>query len=98
MSKIDKKAISQEIQRLFSLALNTDDTRLKKSAVKQAIQLSRSTRVKISRRYSLFICRKCLSVLSSPDAARIRVRKNRNWMLVIKCLSCGAIKRVPLEC
>lgn len=98
MSRVDKKLVSREIDRLFRIAFSTRDVQLKKSAVKQAILLSRSTRVKLPRKYSLFICRKCLSLLSSSDAARIRIRKNRNWLIVIKCLSCGTIKRIPLMC
>jgi RNase P subunit RPR2 len=97
MSRLDKKAVAKEIDRLFNLALSSDDEQLKRSAIRHAVMLSRSTRVRIPKKYSLFICRKCFSLLSSPKSARIRVRKNRNWLIVIRCLTCGAVKRIPLK-
>jgi RNase P subunit RPR2 len=97
MSRIDKKAVAKEIDRLFNLALSSEDELLKRSAIRHAVALSRSVRVKIPKKYSLFICRKCLSLLSSSKSARIRVRKNRNWQMVIRCLTCGSVKRIPLK-
>jgi len=97
MSRPDRKAIAREIDRLLNLALRTEDDQLKRSAVKHAVMLSRSVRLKIPRKYSLFICRKCFSLLSTSKNARIRVRRNRNRLIVIKCLSCGASKRIPIK-
>ncbi len=97
MSKLDKKAVAKEIDRLFNLALSSEDEQLKRSAIRHAVALSRSVRVRIPKKYSLLICRKCFSLLSSPKSARIRVRRNRNWLIVIRCLTCGAVKRIPLK-
>lgn len=97
MSKINKKIILREIDRLFNIALKTNDEYLKKSAIKHAIQLSRWTRVKFPRKYSLLLCGRCLSLLSSVDTARVRVRRDRNWQVIIRCIRCGEIKRVPLK-
>jgi RNase P subunit RPR2 len=97
MPRIDKKAVAKEIDRLFKLALSSEDELLKRSAIRHAVALSRSVRVRMPKKYSLFICRKCLSLLSSPNSARIRVRKNRNWQIVVRCFTCGAVKRIPLK-
>ncbi len=97
MSKFNKKTVAKEIDRLLNLALSSEDEQLKRSATKHAVMLSRSVRLRIPRKYSLFICRKCFSLLSSSKSARIRVKKNRNWLMVIRCLTCGAVKRIPLK-
>lgn len=86
-----------EVLRLLELALSTNDEELRSEAMAHAVRLSRSFRVKIPRRLSLLICRKCMTPYRF-DASRVRVRRGRAGLTVlVKCGSCGAVRRIPVK-
>jgi len=90
-------AAVDEVLRLIELALTTDDDVLKREALAQAVEMSRSFRVRIPRRLSLMICRKCMTVYRF-DGSRVRVRRGRaGLMIVLTCGNCGSVRRIPVK-
>ncbi|MEM0481300.1 MAG: ribonuclease P [Nitrososphaerota archaeon] len=86
-----------EVLRLLEIALSTADEALRREAMAHAVELSRSFRVRIPRRLSLLICRKCMTPYRF-DVSRVRVRRGRAGLTVtVTCGSCGAVRRIPLK-
>ncbi|MCS7142533.1 MAG: hypothetical protein NZ920_01875 [Aigarchaeota archaeon] len=92
--RVDK--IMTEVTRLLEIAMTTDDEVLMRSAVRHALSIAEKTGLRVPRRYSLYICRGCRSVMRASTGVRVRTRVERGGKLVIRCGVCGRIKRVPI--
>lgn len=90
--------VRAEIIRLLELALSTSDEVLKREAVSHAFELSKGFRVRIPRKYSLLICRKCLTPYRFEGVSRVRVRRGRGGKaVVVSCGVCGSVRRIPFR-
>lgn len=69
--------------------------KLAREAVLQAMRIARKARVRIPYRYRRLFCRKCGTPFLTHDAFRVRVRARRTTHVVITCLRCGHIRRIP---
>ncbi len=63
----------------------------------QARRLSKFLGVRIPREYKFFYCKKCKTFIFPGKTMKVRTRSTRESHIVIKCLKCGAIKRIPFK-
>ncbi len=89
----------QRIARLLTLAdlvygLNKE---LSRRYVLLATRIARRARVRIPDPWRLRICKRCLTILKPGVNCSIRIRPKRGKHIVIRCLECGHIIRVPIE-
>jgi ribonuclease P protein subunit RPR2 len=66
--------------------------------VAQALELSKSTRVRVPRRLKRWICRNCKAPLIPGVNASVRLRSQGGMSyVVVRCLWCGWIHRRPYK-
>lgn len=58
-----------------------------------ARRISMKSRVRIPRRWKIFICRGCKKLMVPGLNCRVRVQRRRNPHVVLTCLMCGHVKR-----
>ena len=89
----------QRIGILLSKARETikDDAELSKRYVYLARKIAMKAKVRIPRKWKLWICKKCNTYLLPGYNARVRIRENRMSHLIITCLNCGNQKRYYLR-
>lgn len=84
--------------RLLEIALRSSDEVLRREAMRHAVELSRSFRIKFPHEASLLICRKCMTPYRFESASRIRVRRGRAGLtVVLTCGACGSVRRIPVR-
>ena len=54
-------------------------------------------KVRIPRNLKLLVCRKCKGLMVPGFTCRVRLRQHRESHLVLTCLKCGGVKRIPLK-
>ncbi len=89
VAKNDKKRAHNEILRLFELARSADED-LACSYVKKARKLAETHRISL-REYNRKHCRNCFTFWH-PGKVRVRTRQG---CVVMTCMVCGSIKRIP---
>ena len=62
-----------------------------------ARKLGKITGVKIPKIYKYFYCKQCKSLIIPGKTMVVRLRTNRTSHIVIRCLKCGYIKRIPIK-
>ena len=77
-----------------SMALT--DERLSRRYVSLARKISSRTKVRIPRGSKMYLCKGCGLALVPGHNAKIRLHAHTTG-IVISCLSCGAVKRYPLN-
>src|SRR5260370_13269547 len=77
-----------------SMALT--DERLSRRYVSLARKISSRTKVRIPRESKMYLCKGCGLALVPGHNAKIRLRAHTTG-IVISCLSCGAVKRYPVN-
>ncbi|GEM_PF-248323 len=92
--KLEREIALSRIEKLIEMAekMKFEDYELSKRCVTIARKIAMKYRVRIPKELRNF-CKKCLYPYRH-DRMRVRVRKNR---VVITCLNCGYVKRVPLK-
>ena len=68
---------------------------LAREAGKLVLRIARKARVRIPIQYKRFICRKCGTPFYIPGSFTVRVRDRRSTHVVIRCNTCGYVKRIP---
>ena len=68
---------------------------LAREAGKLVLRIARKARVRIPIQYKRFICRKCGTPFYIPGSFTVRVRDRRSTHVVIRCKTCGYVKRIP---
>jgi len=95
----DKQLAEESISRLFELAIKTIDENPK--LAQRYVQLARAvgmrTKTRIPRKYRNLICKGCKNLIIPGLNSRIRLQSRREPHIVITCLKCGKIKRIPLK-
>ncbi len=95
-----KKAL-KEINYLLTLAEKAaleNDLEWSRKLVMHALRFSMKTNVRIPRDRKYYICKKCGSYLIPGKNATVRLHvKGRKSYITIRCLTCGAIKRMPYK-
>ncbi|MEM2094141.1 MAG: hypothetical protein QXI32_02450, partial [Candidatus Bathyarchaeia archaeon] len=62
-----------------------------------ARQLGMRYKVRIPRQFRFLICRHCKRLLSIGVDARVRIAQRREPHVVITCMFCRGLKRIPLS-
>ncbi|MCX8176268.1 MAG: hypothetical protein N3E48_03430 [Candidatus Bathyarchaeota archaeon] len=70
-----------------------NDEKLAQRYVYLARRISMRSRVKIPRRWKIFICRGCKRLMIPGLNCRVRVQRRRNPHMALTCLMCGHVKR-----
>lgn len=68
-----------------------------RKAILLAMRIAQKARVRIPKKYKRMFCRKCGTSFWTPNSFTIRVRDRRSTHIVIKCMRCGYIKRIPVN-
>ena len=94
---LEKDIAIQRMEKLLEMALEivAKDPELARKHVDLALRIGRRTRVKVPRKYKAAYCKHCLMPLVPGLTARFRLRSRREPHIVITCLSCKRIIRVP---
>ncbi len=93
--KLEKKIAKERIDILFSLMekMKKKDYELARRYVELARRIAMKYRIKLPKEYKLKFCKKCLYPYKDGNF-RVRIAKSR---VIITCLNCGHIKRVPIR-
>ncbi len=96
-----RRLVRREIERLISFSRSLaregrlDEARI---AALQALEISKSTRVKMPRRLKRWICKNCYLPLIPGVTAGVRLRSQGGMSyLVVTCRGCGWIRRFPYK-
>ncbi len=89
-----RKLAMREITRLLDMALDPKTPiEYADRYVEIAREISMKTRVRIPRRYKMFICKGCRRILRPGETAMFRLFNKPKKHIYIKCLRCGKIYR-----
>ena len=94
-----KQIALQRVSIMFSLAKQKaqTDPELAQRYVQLARKIAMRARLRLPREYRFLVCRKCKSFILSGVNCRTRMQSRREPHLVITCLSCGGITRIPIK-
>jgi ribonuclease P protein subunit RPR2 len=97
--RIVEEIARERIEILFRLALEVFhyNPRLAQRYVDLARRISMKNKVRIKKQWKLLICKNCKRLLIPGVNCRIRLQQRREPHLVISCLDCEGIKRIPLK-
>ncbi len=68
---------------------------LAREAGNLVLRICGKARIRLPKTYRRLICRKCGTPFYIPGSFRVRVRSGRSTHIVITCVTCGYIKRIP---
>jgi len=89
----------QRIQTLFGLAREKirEEPELAQRYVEIARKIAMRTKLRLPTEYRRMVCRHCKSFIYPGVNCRVRVQQRREPHMVITCLVCGKITRIPLK-
>jgi ribonuclease P protein subunit RPR2 len=84
---------------LFQLAKEAVQNRpdLAERYVEMARKIAMRTRLHLPLEYRLHVCRHCKRFILPGVSSRVRVQPRREPHIVVTCLHCGGLARVPLR-
>ena len=94
----DKEIAGERVEMLLELAVKTHgtDSALTQRYADLAKKIITRSKVRMPRQYKRLICKRCgRFIVPGPDA-RFRLRQAREPHLVITCLHCRSVYRIPL--
>lgn len=99
VSKELKRVALDRISRLMDFAREyaVERPEIAREAILLAMRISQKARVRIPRKYKRMFCKKCGTPFWTPYSFTVRVRDRRSTHIVIRCLECGYIKRIPAK-
>jgi len=93
----ERKEVLTVYEKALSIAVQHPEVDLK-GLGNSVLKLSRKLNMRLGRPRSIFICRKCGSVLIPGRNSRFRLhRRNGISYIGIKCLSCGAYRKIVVK-
>lgn len=93
----ERKEVFAAYEKSLSIALRYHEVDLT-SLGKNVILLSRKLNIRLGKPRSLFVCRKCGSILIPGRNSRFRLHRVRKMSYIgIKCLVCGAYRKVVFK-
>jgi len=89
----------QRIQILFRLAKEKirEEPELAQRYVTIARRIAMRTKLRLPTEYRRMVCRHCKSFIYPGVNCRVRVQQRREPHMVITCLVCGGVTRMPLK-
>lgn len=94
-----KQIALQRVNTLFRLAKEVihENPELAQRYIQIARRIAMRTRLRLPKVYKSQICRKCKNFILPGVNCRIRIQQRRESHMVITCLNCGGIYRIPLK-
>ncbi|MCW4023058.1 MAG: ribonuclease P [Candidatus Bathyarchaeota archaeon] len=98
MSSIKQIAL-RRVHMLFSLAKQVahENPELSQRYVQLARKVAMRARLRLPREYRFLVCKKCKSFILPGVNCRTRIQPRREPHMVITCLSCGRVTRIPIK-
>jgi len=89
----------QRIQMLFRLAKEKirEEPALAQRYVEIARKIAMRTKLRLPAEYRHMVCKHCKGFIYPGVNCRVRIQKRREPHMVITCLNCGNIMRIPLK-
>jgi len=89
----------QRIRTLFRLAEEKirEEPQLAQRYAEIARKIAMRAKLRLPKEYRRMICRHCKSFIYPGVNCRVRVQQRREPHMVITCLVCGKITRIPLK-
>lgn len=89
----------QRIQTLFRLASEKirEDPALAQRYVEIARKIAMRTKLRLPSEYRHMVCKHCKGFIYPGVNCRVRVKQKREPHMVMTCLNCGKITRIPLK-
>jgi ribonuclease P protein subunit RPR2 len=89
----------QRIHSLFRLAKGRirEEPQLAQRYAEIARKIAMRAKLRLPKEYRRMICRHCKSFIYPGVNSRVRVQQKREPHMVITCLVCGKITRIPLK-
>jgi ribonuclease P protein subunit RPR2 len=89
----------QRIHSLFRLAKEKirEEPQLAQRYAEVARKIAMRAKLRLPKEYRRMICRHCKSFIYPGVNCRVRVQQKREPHIVITCLICGKIMRIPLK-
>jgi ribonuclease P protein subunit RPR2 len=99
MKSNTKKIALQRVKILFQQAkkVHRDNPQLSNRYITNARKIAMAAKIPFPKLYRRQICKKCNTLLVQGDNCRVRVKQKRESHVVITCLNCGSITRIPLK-
>ena len=97
-TSIVRNIARERVQKLLTLSkeIYTTDPQLSKRYVDIALNICKKVNLRLPLNDKLRICKKCKCPMIIGLTCRIRTRPEHNSKLIVTCLDCGNIKRIPL--
>jgi len=94
-----KQIALRRIDVLLGLAkqMAHENPELAQRYVRLARKIAMRARLRLPREYRALVCRKCKSFILPGVNCRTRIQPRREPHMVITCLKCGGINRIPLK-
>jgi len=94
-----KRIALRRVHVLFGLAKQVapENPDLAQRYVQLARKVSMRARLRLPKEYRVLVCRKCKSFILPGVNCRTRIQPRREPHMVITCLSCGKITRIPIK-
>jgi ribonuclease P protein subunit RPR2 len=94
-----KQIARHRIQILFEQATETYQTNpdLATTYLLTAKKIAMAARVRLPESYKRRICKSCSALLVPGKSSRVRIKSKREPHVVITCLKCGNVTRMPLK-
>ena len=97
--RIVKQIAKERIEILMEQALKTmdKDPKLAQRYVELARRIGMKYRVRIPKKWKMFICRGCKKLMIPGVTCRIRIQRRREPHVTLTCLMCGHVKRYLIK-
>jgi len=95
----NKRIAVERISILFNTAIETVDEKpdLAQRYVNLARKIGMRHKVRIPKEFGRMVCKHCKGFILPGNNCRIRIRQERERHLVITCLRCNEVMRIPLK-
>ncbi len=100
VSKAEIREIARErVEKLLNLSQNIflKDPNLAKRYLEISLNVAKRVNLRLPLQAKLRICKKCLSPMIVGSTCRVRIRAEHGSKLVVTCLKCGHVRRMPLR-
>jgi ribonuclease P protein subunit RPR2 len=99
MKSNTKRIALQRVKILFQQAkkLYRINPQLSTRYITNARKIAMAAKIPFPQFYRRQICKKCNTLLVQGDSCRVRIKQKREPHMVITCLNCGRITRIPLK-
>jgi ribonuclease P protein subunit RPR2 len=93
-----KRIANQRVETLFRLAKEIlhEDSTMAQRYVDLARRVAMAAKIRLPKEYRRQICRHCKSFILPDVNCRVRIKQQREPHVVITCLNCGKLMRIPL--